>query len=203
MASFSSESLSNLPDDLLPKRKGRVGLMVLFLSMRSVLAFPWHLRALVVHLEAARAVPSSTVKNFSSSKVINRSLLLSMLNSTCVTSHATHGLERLPSIRKKPPVWRCKPGSTVSTVSMAMLILKEYNLALTSSRLAISTHPGIGFVKTLCLCTMISFLVGLPPSIEKSPRVALPSLTGLTLTYFNLCSTISISVMLRREKPTD
>ena len=38
-----------------------------------------------------------------------------------------------------------------------MLILKEYNLALTSSRLAISTHPGIGFVKTLCLCTMLAY----------------------------------------------
>jgi hypothetical protein len=47
-----------------------------------------------------------------------------------------------------------------------MLILKEYNLALTSSRLAISTHPRIGFVKTPCFCTMISFLVGLPPSID-------------------------------------
>ena len=54
-----------------------------------------------------------------------------------------------------------------------MLILKEYNLALTSSRLAILTHLGVGFVKTLCLCTMISFLVGLPPLIEKSPHVAL------------------------------
>jgi fatty acid synthase subunit alpha len=141
------------------------------------------------------------VKNFLSSEVINRSLLLSMLNSTCVTSHATHGQERLPSIRKKLPVWRCKPSSTVSTVSMAMLILREYNLALTSSRLAISTHPGIGFVKTLCLCTMISFLVGSPLLIEKSPRIALPSLTGPTLTCS--CSTISISVMLRRERPTD
>ena len=61
-------------------------------------------------------------------------------------------------------------------------------------------HPGIiGFVKTLCLCTMISFLVGLPPSIEKSLRAALPSLTGLTLTCFNSCSTISISAMLWRE----
>ena len=42
-----------------------------------------------------------------------------------------------------------------------------------------------------------------PLSIEKSPRVALPSLTGLTLTCFNSCSTISVSVMLQREKPTD
>ena len=58
-------------------------------------------------------------------------------------------------------------------MSVAMLILKEYNLALTSSRLAILTHLGVGFVKTLCLCTMISFLVGLPPLIEKSPHVAL------------------------------
>ena len=60
----------------------------------------------------AGAVPSSIVRNFSSSKVINRRLLLSMLNSTCVISDATHGRERLPSIRKKPPVWRCKPNST-------------------------------------------------------------------------------------------
>jgi hypothetical protein len=100
-----------------------------------------------------------------------------------LTYDVTHGQERSPSIRKKPPVWRCKPSSTVSTASMAMLILKEYNLALTSSRLAISTHHGIGFVKTLCLCTMISFLVGLPPSIEKSPRVALPR---YFTSYFNL-----------------
>jgi 3-oxoacyl-ACP reductase-like protein len=39
--------------------------------------------------------------------------------------------------------------------------------------------------------------------IEKSPLVALPSLTGLTPTCFNSCSTILISVMLRRERPTD
>ena len=140
------------------------------------------------------------VKNFSSSKVINRSLLLSMLDYTCVTSDVTHGQERLPSIRKKSPVWRCKPSSTVSTANMAMLILKEYNLVLTSSRPAIF---GIGFVKTLCLRTTISFLVSLPLSIEKSPHVALPSLTGLTLTCFNSCSTISISAMLRRERLTD
>ena len=69
--------------------------------------------------------------------------------------------------------------------------------------LTISTHPGIGFVKTLCLCTMISFLVGLPPSIEKSPLVALPSLTRLTLTCLNSCSTISISAMLWRERLTE
>jgi hypothetical protein len=55
------------------------------------------------------------------------------------------------------------------------------------------------FVETLCLCTMpvISFLVGLPPSIKKSPRVALPSLIELTLTCFNSCGTISISAMLQ------
>ena len=58
-------------------------------------------------------VPSSIVRNFSSPKVINKSSLLSMLNSTCVTSEATQGQERLPSIRKKPPVWHCKPNSTV------------------------------------------------------------------------------------------
>ena len=40
------------PNDLLPKWKGKVGLMALFLSMRNVLAFHWHLRqALEVHLE--------------------------------------------------------------------------------------------------------------------------------------------------------
>ena len=163
-ASFSSGPLSNLPNDLLPKQKRRVGSMALFLSTLSVLAFPWHLQALEAHLEVA-AMPSSAVKNSSSSKVINRSLPLSILNSTCVTSDVTHRQERLPSIRKKRPVWCCKPSSTVSTMSMAMLILKEYNLTLTSSRLTISTHCGIGFVKTLCLCTMISFLIGLPPSI--------------------------------------
>jgi hypothetical protein len=54
-----------------------------------------------------------------------------------------------------------------------------HNLSLTSSRLAISTLPGIGFAKTLRLCAMISLLVGLPSSIEKSPRVALLSLIGL------------------------
>ena len=52
---------------------------------------------------------------------------------------------------------------------MAML---EYNLDLTSSKLVILTHLGIGFVKMLCLCTMISFLVSLPLSIEKSLRIA-------------------------------
>ena len=68
----------------------------------------------------------------------------------CYLAHDSRAGERLPSIRKKPPVWRCKPSSTVSTVSMAMLTLKEYNLTLTTSRLTISTHP----------CTMmISFLV--------------------------------------------
>ena len=45
------------------------------------------------------------------------------------------------------------------------------------------------------LLTMISFLVSLPPvnRVEKSPCVALPSLTGPTLTCFNSdnsCSTI-------------
>ena len=45
----------------------------------------------------------------------------SPLTATCVTLDATRGQERLPSIRKKPPVWRCKPSSTVSTASMAML----------------------------------------------------------------------------------
>jgi fatty acid synthase subunit alpha len=39
------EPFSNLPNDLLPTRKGRVGLIALFLFMLSVLAFPWHLRA--------------------------------------------------------------------------------------------------------------------------------------------------------------
>jgi fatty acid synthase subunit alpha, fungi type len=34
---------------VLPKRKGRVGLMALFLSMLNVLAFPWHLWPLVAH----------------------------------------------------------------------------------------------------------------------------------------------------------
>jgi hypothetical protein len=46
-------------------------------------------------------------------------------------------------------------------------------------------------------------LVALPPSIEKSPCVALLSLIGLTLICFNSCSTISISAMLRRERLTD
>ena len=45
----------------------------------------------------------------------------------CYLAHDSRAGERLPSIRKKPPVWRCKPSSTVSTVSMAMLTLKEYN----------------------------------------------------------------------------
>ena len=102
-ASFS-EPLSNLQNDLLPKRKGRVGLMALFLSTLSVLAFPWHLRA-----------------------------LLSMLNYMRYLARDSRA-ERLPSIRKKPPVWRCKSSSTVSTLSVVMLILKEYNLALTSSQ---------------------------------------------------------------------
>jgi Fatty acid synthase subunit alpha Acyl carrier domain len=133
----------------------------------------------------------------------NRSLLLSMLNSTCVTLGVTHGQERWPSIRKKPPVWRCKPSWTASTVSMVMPTLKGYNFTSTSSRLAISTHLGIGFVKARYLCITTSFLAGLLPSIEKSPRVALPSLTGLTLTCFNSCSTTSISAMLRKERLTN
>ena len=49
---------------------------------------------------------------------------------------------RLLLIRKKPPIWHCKPSSTASTASMAILILKEYNLALTSSRLVISTRES-------------------------------------------------------------
>ena len=58
-------------------------------------------------------------------------------------------------------------------------------------QLAILTHSGIGFLKMLCLCTMISILVGLPPLIKKSPCVAsLPSSTRLILTCFNSCSTI-------------
>ena len=40
MVFFSLEPLSNLPNDLLPKRKGRVGLMALFLFTLSVLASP-------------------------------------------------------------------------------------------------------------------------------------------------------------------
>ena len=39
------------------------------------------------------------------------------------------------------------------------------------------------------------------PSIEKSLRAALPSLTGLTLACFNSCSTISICCF--EGKPTD
>jgi len=84
-----------------------------------------------------------------------------------------------------------------------MLILKEYNLALTFSRLAISTRPGIRFFKMLYSCTATSFSVGLLPSIEKSLPVALPSLTGPTLTCFSSCSTASIIAMLRRERRTD
>ena len=65
---------------------------------------------------------------------------------------------------------RCKPSWTASNVSMVMPTLKEYNFASTSSRLTISTHLGIGFVKTRYLCITTSFLAGLPLSIEKSPH---------------------------------
>ena len=80
MVSFSLEPLSNLPNNLLPKQKGRVGLMALFPSMLSVLASPWHLLALEVHPEVEGAVPSSIVRNFSSSAEV--------CCSACRTLHA-------------------------------------------------------------------------------------------------------------------
>ena len=78
--------------------------------------------------------------------------------------------------------------------------LGKYSTGLIS-RLIGGKMPG-GF-NLSAIKSYLSILVGLPLSIEKSPCIALPSLTELTLTCFNSCSIISISAMLRRERLTD
>ena len=85
--------------------------------MLSVLVFPWQLQVLKGHPEV-EAVPPSTAKNSSSSKLISTSLPLNTLNSTCVISDVTRMQEKLPWIRKKLLIWHCKPNSTVSTMAM-------------------------------------------------------------------------------------
>ena len=106
---FFSEPLD--PPKRLLKRKGKVDGVVSVYAQRSGI--------LTAQQEVAEAVPLSTAKNSSSSKLINRSFPLNMLNSTCGTSDVTRGQERLLLIRKKPPIWHCKPSSTASTASMA------------------------------------------------------------------------------------
>jgi hypothetical protein len=91
--------------------KGRVGLMALFVSTLSVLASP----SAGVASGGGGGVVIYSERIFPSFRIINRSLLLGMLNPTYFTSDVTHGQERLPSIWKKPPVWRWKLSSTVST----------------------------------------------------------------------------------------